>query len=129
MPSVNHISTPWICLLSDTTASIFIPVTKPFSADRVAKIRGEFELRYRSGLIGASLAYQTCQTPASYDTATACSSTAASEGITYPVGGYQDVLSKCGKRKLVRLGYLVNLATGTTLSFVYAQAEFDIIEP
>ena len=127
MARTTRIVLPLATGISSSTVPVFIPVTEFMDAADVAKLRGTLEMGGRTGQFSASIAYQTAQVPNSVDTPAAITSTVVTNGVTYPTGGYTDVSTPGGAKRLIRIGYYVALVTGTTLAYGFLSGEVDIV--
>ena len=126
MPSTRRVQMPWTTIYAKTTTGVFMPVTTFMEAPSIDRVRGTFELRALLGDLTAALAYQTCNTDSSLDSAVALGSWATAEGFTYPTA-VTDISSATDGKQLIRFGWLVKNTSTSNQTMATVAGTIEII--
>ena len=122
----RSISIPPQTVYADSTTQKFLPSTDWMSAANVGRARGRVEARNFTGNLQVTLAIQTATDPDSPDSPTAIGSAVTAATTTYP-SSYTTVST--GSKRFFRLGWAVQLTSGTTTAVGMVAANVNILPP
>ena len=122
----RSIPLPWTFVVATSTSDVFVPVTGWFAAQEIKKIAIVMEI---VGLIGQTQikrAYQTADSPSSADSATGVGSFVSANAVSYPSSS-TDISATTEAKQLIRFGFIVSLATGSTIATASVAGRVDVI--
>lgn len=122
----RHVSLPPTTIYADSTTQKFLPSSDWLSATNVGRVRARVEARNFTGLLTASFAVQTANDPDNPDSPTTIGSTLTAASTNYPTG-YTTVST--GAKRFFRLGWAVQLSSGTTTAVGLVAAQVNVLPP